>query len=43
VGHGNGRDTEILGGLSEGESVVLYPGDKVADGTRVEPISVSAR
>jgi HlyD family secretion protein len=43
VGHSNGRDTEILGGLGEGEQVVLYPGDKVADGTRVETISVNSR
>jgi HlyD family secretion protein len=43
VGHSNGRDTEILGGLSAGEHVVLYPGDKVEDGTRVEPLDVNAR
>ena len=43
VGHSNGRETEILAGLAEGDTVVLYPGDKVADGTRVAPISVGAR
>ena len=43
VGHSNGRETEILGGLSAGDRVVLYPGDKVEDGTRVEPIDVNAR
>jgi HlyD family secretion protein len=43
VGHSNGVDAEILGGLSAGDRVVLYPGDKVADGTRVEPIQVSGR
>jgi HlyD family secretion protein len=39
-GHGNGVETEILDGLSEGERVVVYPGDKIEDGSRVEPISV---
>lgn len=43
VGHGNGRDMEVLGGLSAGERVVLYPGDKVADGTRIDPIQVAGR
>ena len=43
VGHSNGRDTEILGGLQEGERVVLYPGDKVADGARIVPIQVAGR
>ena len=41
IGHGNGVDTEILEGLREGEKVVVYPGDKVADGTRVAPIQVN--
>lgn len=43
VGHGNGRDMEVLGGLSAGERVVLYPGDKVADGTRIDPIQIAGR
>lgn len=41
IGHGNGVDTEILEGLREGEKVVVYPGDKVTDGTRVAPIQVN--
>ena len=41
VGHGNGVDTEIIEGLREGEKVIVYPGDKVVDGTRVEPITVN--
>ncbi len=43
VGHSNGVDAEILGGLHEGDRVVLYPGDKVTDGTRIEPIQVTGR
>jgi len=43
VGHSNGSDAEILGGLHAGEQVVLYPGDKVADGTRIDPIQVAGR
>lgn len=40
VGRSNGVQTEILEGLREGERVVVYPGDKVADGTRVAPLVV---
>ena len=43
VGRSNGVEAEILAGLREGESVVVYPGDKVSDGTRVQPLVVSAR
>ena len=43
VGRSNGVETEILDGLREGEKVVVYPGDKVADGTRVQPLEVSGR
>jgi HlyD family secretion protein len=39
-GHSNGVETEVRGGLREGERVVVYPGDKVLDGTRVAPIEV---
>jgi HlyD family secretion protein len=35
IGQRNGRDAEVVAGLSEGERVVLYPGDKVADGVKV--------
>jgi HlyD family secretion protein len=43
IGATNGLETQILDGLSEGEKVVVYPGDKIADGTRVREISVAAR
>jgi HlyD family secretion protein len=35
VGLNNGLATEILGGLSEGDVLVLYPGDRIEDGSRV--------
>jgi HlyD family secretion protein len=43
VGFGNGVETESLDGLREGDRVVVYPGDKVSDGTRVTPLDVSGR
>lgn len=43
VGRGNGVETEVMDGLTEGTRVVVYPGDKVVDGTRVMPLSVGAR
>jgi len=41
VDHSNGFKTEITGGLNEGDRVIVYPGDKVTDGIRVEPIVVT--
>ncbi len=41
IGHGSGLETEVLDGLREGDRVIVYPGDKIADGVRVEPLSVS--
>jgi HlyD family secretion protein len=43
IGRSNGVDTELLDGLRESERVIVYPGDKVADGTRVAPLDVGAR
>ena len=40
AGHSNGLATEVLAGLSAGDKVVVYPGDKIADGVRVSAISV---
>ena len=40
-GHSNGVATEILDGLRAGDRVVVYPGDKVTDGTRIEPVTVN--
>ncbi|MFC1673326.1 efflux RND transporter periplasmic adaptor subunit [Pseudomonadota bacterium] len=35
VGHMNGREAEILGGLSLGTRVVLHPSDRVSDGAKL--------
>lgn len=35
LGRRNEDFAEVLGGLAEGEVVVVYPGDRVADGVRV--------
>ncbi|MBN1652308.1 MAG: HlyD family efflux transporter periplasmic adaptor subunit [Deltaproteobacteria bacterium] len=35
IGHRNSRAVEIVGGLREGETVIVHPGDRVADGVRV--------
>ena len=43
VGRSNGIETEVLDGLGENERVVVYPGDKVTDGTRVAPLVVTSR
>ena len=40
-GRSNGVQTEIGGGLREGEQVVVYPGDKVRAGARVRPLVVA--
>jgi HlyD family secretion protein len=41
AGRTNGIATEIVGGLHEGDTVIVYPGDKVTDGTRVAPLVVA--
>jgi HlyD family secretion protein len=40
AGHSSGTDVEILGGLAEGDEVILYPGDRVQNGQRVTPMKV---
>lgn len=40
VGRSSGRETQILEGLSEGQKVVIYPGDQIGDGSRIKPIVV---
>jgi HlyD family secretion protein len=39
IDHANGREAQIVAGLSEGETVILHPSDLVADGVRVVPRS----
>jgi HlyD family secretion protein len=43
IDHSSGLATEILGGLEEGDEVIVYPGDKIADGVRVSPLSIENR
>lgn len=43
VGRSSGLYTEIIEGLSEGDHVVVYPGDKITEGSRVETIALAAR
>lgn len=39
IGLNNGLLAEVIAGLREGEQVVLYPGDRITDGSRVEQIN----
>lgn len=41
VGRSSGAEVQVLGGLSDGDEVILYPGDRVTDGQRVQPMQVS--
>jgi HlyD family secretion protein len=36
LGHQTGQESEVTGGLSEGATVILHPGDTLAGGVRVE-------
>jgi HlyD family secretion protein len=38
VGRNNGRLAQVLSGLNAGDTVVAYPGDRVADGVPVKPL-----
>ena len=40
AGRTSGTETQVLEGLQEGDEVILYPGDRVTDGQRVQPIKV---
>ncbi|MBI5385712.1 MAG: HlyD family efflux transporter periplasmic adaptor subunit [Verrucomicrobia bacterium] len=40
VGRSSGSEMQILGGLQDGEEVILYPGDRVREGQRVRPIQI---
>jgi len=35
IGRENGRNAQVLSGLDEGQTIVLYPGEQLADGVRV--------
>ena len=40
AGRASNTEMQVLAGLQEGEEVILYPGDRVADGQRVRPLKV---
>ncbi len=40
AGHSNGLETEVLDGLDAGDRVIIFPGDKVTDGVRAEPMEL---
>lgn len=40
IGESNGSEAAILEGLSEGDDVILYPGNQIADGARVKQRSL---
>lgn len=35
IGHRNSKTAEVVGGLKAGDSVILYPSDRVSDGVRI--------
>lgn len=41
IGHNNGLEAEILDGLETGDKVVVYPGDRLTDGSRIKPMTVT--
>jgi HlyD family secretion protein len=40
VGRSSGTETEVLDGLSDGDEVILYPGDRIHDGLRVRVVKM---
>ena len=40
VGRSSGAETQIVGGLNEGDEIILYPGDRVQDGVAVNRIVI---
>jgi HlyD family secretion protein len=43
VGRSNGVFSEVLEGVAAGDTVIVYPGDRIRNGTRVKRLDVSAR
>ena len=40
VGKSSGRETQILEGLKEGDELILYPGERIKDGQRLQRIKI---
>ena len=36
IGRDNGQSAQVLSGIEPGTPVILYPGEEIGDGTRVE-------
>ncbi len=41
IGRSSGPEMQVLGGLKNGDEVILYPGDRISDGQRVTPLNVT--
>jgi HlyD family secretion protein len=41
IGRSSGTEVEIVDGLREGDTAVLYPGDRINHGDRVKPLNIS--
>lgn len=41
TGRASGSETQILSGLSAGDEVILYPGDRLKDGQRAQPMVIA--
>lgn len=41
TGRSSGAETQILSGLREGDEVILYPGDRLKDGQKVQPTVIA--
>lgn len=41
IGRSSGAEVQVVGGLQEGDEVILYPGDRITEGQRVQPMQVS--
>jgi HlyD family secretion protein len=43
IGRQSATETEITNGLRDGEEAVIYPGDRIHDGLRVKPLTITTR
>lgn len=41
IGRSSGPEMQVLGGLQAGDEVILYPGDRIQEGDRVQPRQVA--
>ncbi|MDP2138302.1 MAG: hypothetical protein Q8J74_10655, partial [Candidatus Didemnitutus sp.] len=41
AGRSSGAEIQIIDGLSEGDEVILYPGDRISGGQRVRAMQVT--